>query len=136
MLMFIYIVYIDLIGFGHFCVSFDFMRSLAKSVMLFSSLKSLSILTASMLREFSIVSNFSSDTNESFRSIFPVYTSVADFNSCSVKTLAFASGKNKKSTLLDLRLKSKIISRYYKYPKTILDKTNLLAIHCFYYGLS
>ena len=91
---FLYVVYIDLIGFGHFCVSFDFMRSLAKSVMLFSSLKSLSILTASMLREFSIVSNFSSDTDESFRSIFPVYTSVADFNSSSVKTLASASAKN------------------------------------------
>ena len=91
---FFYKVYIDLIGFGHFCVSFGLMRSLAKSVILFSSLKSLSILTASMLREFSIVSNFSSDTNESFRSIFPVYTSVADFNSSSVKTLASASAKN------------------------------------------
>ena len=98
-------IYIDFIGFGHFCVSFDFIRSLAKSVILFSSLKSLSILTASILREFSIVSNFSSDTNESFRSIFPVYTSVADFSSSSVKTLAGASAKiEKRKYLIRLRV--------------------------------
>ena len=67
-----------------FCTSFGLIRSFANSVMLFSSLKSFSILTANIFNEFRMESNFSSATNESFLSIFPVYTSVADLNSSSV----------------------------------------------------
>ena len=67
-----------------FCTSFGLIRSLANSVMLFSSLESFSILTANIFNEFRMESNFSSATKESFLSIFPVYTSAADLNSSSV----------------------------------------------------
>ena len=70
-----------------FCISFGLIRSLANSVMLFSSLKSFSILTASIFNELRMESNFSSATKESFLSIFPVYTSAADLNSSSVNAL-------------------------------------------------